>query len=204
MNRIIFAVFLVMTATYSLADMYEYEDSNGVLHFTDDPSKVPPKSKKKNRDSFSEREKRLVETINQYQETHDIPVKDIKRTKKELADFYEINKEHLADIDQKPDYRLSSPEGTIKMFITALQSGNKDDLRSTVTLSCWQDNGFKTAEKAQFAEVGNKMASSTTQKLTQDGKRSTFELTEKTNSPNRMVRRIELVYQYGNWKINKL
>lgn len=146
----------------------------------------------------------MVEFLNTSGRETEIPAKDLAKSKKLLNEVYEMYKEDLSDIDQERESRLSTPEGAINTFIMALQNGNKQDLRASVTLSFWQDGEFKTANKSQFIELGNKMASCIKSVITKDEKSATIEIKEISNSPNFMVWNIKLVNLRGNWKLNRL
>ena len=91
-------VFLFVAIQDCFADLYEYTDADGVIHLTDDPSKVPEKirgrSKSSSEPSLTPKESNMLKTLIKIDRNtdHDVPVKNMGELKKYLNDFAEYSK----------------------------------------------------------------------------------------------------------------
>jgi hypothetical protein len=85
------------------ADLFEYTDNDGVVHFTDDPSKVPASirnsNKAKKTPSLNSEESRTVDVMMKLDNKRgqDISVKDLPTFKKDVKQFGEAFKDELGD-----------------------------------------------------------------------------------------------------------
>ena len=99
--------FLLILAQECLADIYQYTDNEGVVHFTDDPQNIPAKfrgkTKKETETPLTTKETNMLEQMMQMEKTKDVPVKNSKEFKKNLNDFAEGYKEKYDDPDQIKD-----------------------------------------------------------------------------------------------------
>jgi hypothetical protein len=149
---------LMMSAAFSLllfhvhnsvAEIYEYVDTQGVIHFTDEQSKVPQNQRAKE-SSLSNKDRNLLEFIMKLDKQSDVPVEDLKQFKKGLDEYRELLKSDGDDPEQLShprDSRLASPEGAINLYKTSLLSGNLDNLKAAVTSKFWTGSGDRTGSR---------------------------------------------------------
>ena len=201
--------FLLILAQECLADIYQYTDNEGVVHFTDDPQNIPAKfrgkTKKETETPLTTKETNMLEQMMQMEKTKDVPVKNSKEFKKNLNDFAEGYKEKYDDPDQIKDSRLSTPDSALSLFRSALRTGNLQEFKASVTSRFWQSfEGESNPQliKKFMLKMEKHLASQIISKGEQDEHRTVFELKEKNNGP--IVGTIELINLFGNWKVHWL
>ncbi len=201
--------FSLILAQGCLADIYQYTDNEGVIHFTDDPQNIPAKlrgkTKKETEAPLTTRETNMLEHMMQTDKTKDIPVQNSAEFKKNLNDFGDLYKEKHDDPDQTKDARLSTPESALNLFRSALRTGNLQDFKASVTsrfLRGLESENNTPSIKKFMLELERRIASRTVSKGEQDEHSAVFELKEKNNGP--IVGTIELINLFGNWKIHRL
>jgi Domain of unknown function (DUF4124) len=208
-NCLLAIFFSLILAQVCLADIYQYTDNEGVVHFTDDPQNIPAKlrgkTKKETEAPLTTKDTNMLEHMMQIDKTKDIPVKNSKEFKNNLNDFSEGYKEKYDDPDQTKDSRLSTPDSALSLFHSALRTGDLKELRASVTSRFWQ--GFEGESNPQLIkkfmfEMERRLASHIVSKGEQNEHRAVFELKEKSNGP--IVGTIELINLFGNWKIHRL
>jgi hypothetical protein len=197
-------LFLVSAATICHAEVYEYTDKDGVVHFTDDLSRVPAsKRKSRNTPSLSSSEAKTVETIMKLENKRgqDIPVNDMPTFKKNVKQFGESFKDELGDPAEPKNSRLSTPEGAWNLFIEGLKSGNLNYIKSSLIGKQWENGGYKELNKPQLAEFGRELANITIIDKKQDDNSAVFNIKNNKSGHNDTIRFIKFI---DNWKIYEL
>ncbi|WP_136524548.1 DUF4124 domain-containing protein [Geomonas ferrireducens] len=190
------------------AELYQYTDNNGVIHFTDDPAKVPARHRdvKQNEPSLSLSDKNMVKHLMEKDGTKDAPVKNITEFKKTLKDFSSSYKEKYDDPDQKPDSRLSTPEGTLRLFLSGLRQRNLNDIRASITSRLWNSSGnlFNKLSAKQFSDFEKLISKRKMEKKEQTEHYVIFALIDTLNGQEVEVGTVEIINLFGNWKVNRL
>lgn len=196
----LFAIFFsLFLAQLCLAEMYQYTDNEGVVHFTDNPQKVPvkllEKSKKEIPSSLSTNKSYLTE----------------HKPQKNRDDFAHGYQEKYGDPEQTKyddpketrDSRLSTPEGALDLFLSALRIGNLIDCKASVTgwFWHWYSASSEQAIKKDLLQMEKNISGRIIAKSEQNEHRAVFQ-TKRNNSP--IVGTIELINRFGNWKVNRL
>lgn len=207
MKRHIFFVLIVaVAAQVCFAEVYEYTDSNGVTHFTDDPSKVPQKirTKKARESSLTQEESKVVDVLIKLDKNkQDFPVKneELPEFKKNVRKFGENFKDELGDPAEPIDTRLSTPEGALSLFRQGLRSGNLSVIKASLTGKAWDDgDGYKQLTKAQMLEMEKILSILTVVHKQQDKNIAVFDTKSRETGEDGTI---EFVNFYGNWKIQK-
>jgi hypothetical protein len=210
-NSCIWSIFFsLLFAQVCLADLYQYTDNEGVVHFTDDPRKVPAKFRKNERAepdaSLSPKESNMLNHMMQLDKTRDVPVKDMNEFKKSLNNLGEGYKEKYDDPEQRRDARLSTPESALNLFRSALKSGNISDIKASVTSHYWDGfgDGFQRMNRKQLSEFENIISKRKINKREQNELYAVFELLEKDNGKEVEVGTIKMMNLFGNWKVHQL
>lgn len=197
-------LLLVSAASVSYAEIYEYTDRDGVVHFTDDPSKVPAsKRKSRNTPSLTSSEAKTVEAIMKLENKRgqDVSVNDMPTFKKNVKQFGESFKDELGDPAEPKNARLSTPEGAWNLFIEGLKSGNLNYIKSSLIGKQWENGGYRELNKPQLAELGRELLNLTITDKKQDGTSAIFNV---KNSKTGLDYTIRFIRFYDNWKIYEL
>jgi len=202
--------FTVFFAQVCLADLYQYTDNEGVVHFTDDPGKLPAKFRKSKRAepnaSLSSKESNMLNHIMQLDKIRDYPVKEMKELKRNLNNLGEGYKEKYDDPEQRRDARLATPESALNLFRSALKSGNITDIKASVTSHYWDSfgEGFHLLSKKQLTEMESIISKRKINKREQNEHSAVFELLENDDGKEVEVGTIKMINLFGNWKVHKL
>jgi hypothetical protein len=203
--RLLIFIFglVIVTAPLCFADIYEYTDENGVVHFTDDPSKIPVKIRRKikaKESSLTTEESKIVNTLIKLDKnkTQDVPVNDLPAFKKNVKQFGEAFKDELGDPAEPKDSRLSNPEGAWNLFSEGLRNGNLSYIKSSLTGKQWNNSGYQELNKSQMAEFGKEVSKITITKKMQNENMAVFDSKNNKTGVNGTIKFINF---YGNWKI---
>lgn len=205
----LFAVFFTfILAQVCLADMYQYVDKQGVVHFTDDPQKIPARlrgqSRKNAESSLSTKESNMAEHLMQLDKTTDFPVGNMTEFKKNVDDFADGYKDKYDDPDQAKDARLSTPDGALNLFRSALRTGNVRDFKASVSTHYWQT--FKSMDDPSLKKLLHEMDKHITGRIISKGEHdehfARYEFIEKGDGA--IGGTIELINLFGNWKVHSL
>lgn len=195
----------VLAAKPSVADLYQYTDSEGVLHFTDDP-KFPSLAREKGRHteepSLTNKELKTLEHIMDMDKSHDVAIDNLPKVKKSLNKYADDFREKYDDLEQTPDNRLSTPEGALRLFIAALKTGNLADIKASVTSRLWRGL-FSQLNSAQLIELSRVFKEHTVVKGRQTEKAAEFDL-KQTSGRHYIDGTIEIINLFGNWKIHQI
>lgn len=203
---LVFLMLFIGIPCNCFADVFEYTDRDGVVHFTDDPSKVPKlirnSNKVKKTPSLTSEETRTVDVMMKLdnQQNQDIPVKDLPTFKKNVKQFGEAFKDELGDPAEPKDSRLSSPEGAWNLFLEGLRKGNLGYIKSSLIGKRWESGEYSGLSKDQMAAFGKELSSVTIIDKKQDENTAVFNIRSKRTNLNDTIWFINF---YGNWKIYK-
>ncbi len=153
------AILLIFCAANCFAEIYEYTDNNGTLHFTDDVSKIPKnireKARKASGSSLTTKEYKMLEVLNSGK-SFDEEVKDLKQFKKGLNAYADYAGSEIGNPGDPLDPRLSTPEGALKLFKHGLETGNLDEIKAAVTPEYFQSmDRFESFTKAQLKSLSS-------------------------------------------------
>lgn len=203
------AVFQFIAAHVCFAELYEYTDADGVIHFTDDPSKVPTKMrercKKPSEPSLTPKESNMLKALMQLDriKDHDVSVKNMGELKKNLNDFAEYSKNELGDPGEPRDPRLATPEGALNVFKSGLINCNLNDIKASVIGKYWNNgDDFRKLTKSQLRQMATLISDKVVTKI-RDSNFATIEFVATKNGKESSYGEIELINFYGNWKIEK-
>lgn len=107
------------------------------------------------------------------------------------------------DSNKTKDSRLSTPESSLDLFLSALRTGNLKDCKVSVTGYFWDrySASSEQAIKKDLLMLDKSIRGRIISKSEQDEHRAVFR-TKRNNNP--IVGTIELVNHFGNWKVNRL
>jgi hypothetical protein len=201
---LVFLMLLMFIPFNCFADLFEYTDNDGVVHFTDDPSKVPTairnSNKAKKTPSLTSEESRTVDVMMKLdnKQGQDIPVKDLPTFKKNVKKFGEAFKDELGDPAEPKDSRLTSPEGAWNLFLEGLRKGNLTDIKSSLIGKRWENGGYSELNKEQMAAFGKELLKLKVIDKKQDENSAVFNVRSSKTGINDTIRFIKF---YDNWKI---
>lgn len=199
-------VIFIGMSHISFADTFEYTDRDGVIHFTDDPLKVPAairNSKKTNKTpSLTPEESKTVDVIMKLDNKggQDVPVKDLPEFKKNLKKFGEGFKNELGDPAEPIDSRLSTPEKTLTLFKQGLKSGNLSYIQLSLIGNEWDNGPYKQLNNVQMHEFYELVSNLTIIRKEQNENSAILYVKNKKTGDDDTIRFINF---YGNWKIYK-
>jgi|GEM_PF-3965363 len=210
-SMVLLAAFLVVSSRNCIADLYEYTDASGVVHFTDDALKVPPKirerSKRESESSLTPKELNTLKGLMaiEHNQDHDIPVKNIQELKKGLNAFAEYSKSELGDPGEPRDARLSTPEGAWNLFKSGLRNGNLADIKTAVIGRFWKESkGFKGITKSQLKQLSQIVPDNAKVVTTMKNEHfAVIEFVVNDKGKENLVGEMEFINFYGNWKLQK-
>ena len=203
------AVGLLANPFQANAELYQYTDNQGIIHFTDDPQKVPKSIRKKSMregaPSLSPQDKKMIDGLMKRGNIE----RDLQfSNSKELNDTTTILRESVRkelvdpeDLNKPLDPRLSTPENAINLYRKALRTGNMRDLKACVTNSYWETMSpeFAAMGKQKMAQIEHEIA--TIEKIEQDNTYAKFEVI-RLEEGNKMSYPVSLENAFGNWKIS--
>lgn len=201
-------LLLSLMAGYSVADVYEYTDSSGVTHFTDDPAKVPKekrRSKRSDTPSLSKEESKALDLMMKLdnKKGQDIPTKqeDLPAVKKGIKEFATSYSEEFGDPSEPLDPRLSTPEGALELFKAGLRTGNLAQIKMSVIPKLWEKTGqFREFNRGQMRELEKAMSGFVITRKTVTDLTAVFSVEDTKTG---MTDSIEFTNCYGNWKIRR-
>lgn len=194
------------------AEIYQYTDNQGIIHFTDNPQNIPEsirnKSKREEPSSLSSQDKKIInELMKRGAVERDLQFAGPEEVKKGVTFFRESLREELVDpeeLDKPLDPRLVSPDGAISLFRAALRSGNVRDLKACVTNSFWKTNAteYVAMGKQKMAEMEKEVFSRAEIKMVeQNDTEAKYDLV-RPEGGKRMSYPIRVINVFGNWKIS--
>jgi hypothetical protein len=201
-------VFQLVTAHNCFAELHGYTDSDGVIHFTDDLSKVPTKMrehrKRPSEPPLTPKESNMLKALMQLDriKNHDVSVKNMGELKKSLNDFAEYSKNELGDPGEQRDPRLSTPEGALNLFKSGLINGNLNDIKASVIGKYWESFSRETKTESRLRQMAKLISDKVVTKI-RDSNFATIEFIATKNGKESSYGEIELINFYGNWKIEK-
>lgn len=201
---LILALIQLVATPHCYAEIYEYTDSNNVIHFTDDASKIPKKWREKSikstKPSLTAKESKTLDALIEIENDHDVPAKNLSEFKKNLNNFADGFKEELGDPAEPLDSRLSTPEGALNLFRTGLKTGDMNAVKASVTGKYWtRVEGLNGLSKANLIQMEKLISDRSITKKQLNKKYTVFELKENTS----IIGTVELINVYGNWKIEQ-
>lgn len=208
MKSLIVAIsFVIAASSICLAEVYEYTDSHGVVHFTDDISKVPKKERtsriKSGTPSLTSSEAKTVEAMMLLEQTRgqDIPVQDMPDFKKKVNQFRELLKEEVGDPAEPKNSRLSTPEGALNLLLEGLRNGDFALIKSSFVGTQWEKRGYTQLTKPQLAELGRHLSSLAILDKRMDEHSAVFSVRNNKKGVDYNIRFIKL---FDNWKISEI
>jgi hypothetical protein len=200
-------VLLIGTLHICVADTFEYTDSEGVIHFTDDPSKVPAairNSKTANKTpSLTTEESKTLDVMMKLDKIHeqDVPVKVLPDFKRNVKQFGEAFKDELGDPAEPKDSRLSTPEGTWNLFREGLKRGNLSYIKLALIGKGWDNGaGYNEMTSAQLYEFYKFTSEITIIRKEQNENAATLHVKNNKTGVNNTI---DFINFYGNWKMCK-
>lgn len=190
-------IFQTFSAFNCFADIYEYTDNNGTLHFTDDVSNVPinfrNKAKKASDSSLTNKESKMLDAMNGGNGLDD-EVKDIKQFKRNLNSYADYAGSELGNPGDPVDPRLSTPEGALKLFKHGLETGNLEEIKAAVTPEYFASmDRFESFTKAQLKSLSSSVPENTVTKIN-NSKSATIEF---------RGFKVQVVRPFDNWRLVK-
>lgn len=211
-----FCLFFVMVADVRRvnAEIYQYTDNQGIIHFTDNPQNIPAsirsKSMREVPSSLSSQDNKIIgELMKRGHIERDLQFSNPKEMKEGVNFLRESVRKELVDpeeLDKPLDPRLSSPEGAIDLYRAALRAGNMRDLKACLTNSYWENMKpeFIAMGKQKMAEIEKDIFShAVIKKIKQDDTHAKFEIL-KLEGSKKMSYPILIENAFGNWKIDNL
>jgi len=191
------SILLMFCAFNCSAEIYEYTDNNGTLHFTDDVTKVPKnfreKAKNASGSSLTTKESKMLEVLNSGK-GFDEEVKDLKQFKKGLNAYADYAGSELGNPTDPIDPRLSTPEGALKLFKRGLETGNLEEIKAAVTPEYFESmDRFESFTKAQLKSLSSSVPENTVTKIN-NSKSATIEF---------RGFKVQVVKPFDNWRLVK-
>jgi hypothetical protein len=196
----VLATILLMFCTLNcFAEIYEYTDSNGTIHFTDDLSKVPNSlrktAKKASESSLTVKESRMLDVFNNGKR-FDEDVKNLDQLKKNLNAYADYSQSELGSPDDPVDPRLSTPEGALRLFKQGLETGNIEEIKAAVIPKYFESmDGFKTFTKQQLKSLSTAVPEKFITKMFIENKSATIEF---------RGFKVQVVKPFDNWRLVRL
>ena len=167
MKKYVYIIVMALVAQSCFAEVFEYTDKNGVIHFTDDPSNVPKeiRLKKTGTSSMSTEESQNLNAIMKASGINDFPLKsnsDYYKFKEFIrnASKNENFKNEFGDPDESIDPRLSTPEGALNLLMHGFKTGNLEDIKASLIGKLWREysEAYKSLTKEQLKLFYDAMA----------------------------------------------
>lgn len=207
-----FVMVIFANAHFASAEIYQYTDKQGVIHFTDNLQNVPAslrsKSLREGPSSLSSQDKKIVEELMKRGAIeHDLQFSNTKEMKDGVTYLREATRKELVDPEElnKPlDPRLSTPEGTISVYREALRAGNMLELKACVTNRYWEKMAevFTAMGKQKMTEIAKDIFThADIKKIRQYDSYADFELLV-PEGDKKMSYPVSVENVFGNWKIS--
>lgn len=188
-------ILLMFCGINCFAEIYEYTDNNGTIHFTDDVAKIPKnmreKAQKASGSSLTTKEHKMLEVLNNGK-GFDEEVKDLKQFKKNLNSYADYAGSEIGNPGDPLDPRLSTPEGALKLFKHGLETGNLEEIKAAVTPEYFQSmDRFETFTKSQLKSLSSSVPEKTVTKIN-NSKSATIEFRDF---------KVQVVKPFDNWRL---